>query len=179
ALLVEAGLERADIIVVSTDADGAGVLEAADLVRAGLSSRVAVFADPPDAVVDQEFIRRGLPYDDKGAKEVAQLRALGVASAEQIPRPVAGTEDEGLVLPEWCDRNGFRQVIVVGGADHSRRLEPGLRRSMSGHRTRVTVRASRYSTFDPERWWQSRGGTRTFILEMQKLVLDVARHPLS
>jgi hypothetical protein len=174
----EGRLEPADIIVVSTDADGAGLLEAADLVRAGLSTRVAVFADPPDEVVDREFIRRGVPYDDRGAKQVTQLRALGVPSPEQVPRPVAGTEDEGRILPEWCDRSGFRRVIVVASADHSRRLERVLRRSMTGHRTRVAVRASRYSPFDPERWWESRGGTRTFITEMEKLILDVALHPL-
>ena len=33
----------ADIIVVAVDADGAGVLEAADLVHEGVATRVAVF----------------------------------------------------------------------------------------------------------------------------------------
>ncbi|HTQ95847.1 MAG TPA: hypothetical protein VMH89_03525, partial [Candidatus Acidoferrum sp.] len=52
---------KADIIVVAIDANGAGTLEAADLVHRGVSTQVAVFNDPPGPV-DREFIRRGLPY---------------------------------------------------------------------------------------------------------------------
>src|SRR5215510_7639013 len=61
ALVVNDPVEPADIVVVATGADGAGVLEAADLVHSGVATRVAVFADPPD-MVEQEFIRRGIAY---------------------------------------------------------------------------------------------------------------------
>jgi hypothetical protein len=50
---------------------------------------------------------------------------------------------------------------------------------MQGHATLVTVRAARFSPFDPERWWESREGTRTQLIELQKLLLDVVTHPLS
>jgi hypothetical protein len=97
ALVLNEHVEPADVIVVASDADGAGVLEAADLVHSGVTTRVAVFADPPDAV-DREFIRRGLPYEDAAARSFRQLRALGVDTIDYIPRNVAGTEDEGRVL---------------------------------------------------------------------------------
>ena len=63
--------------------------------------------------------------------------------------------------------------------DRSRRLQRVLDREMKGHPTRVTVRASRYSSFDPDRWWQTRGGVRTLLVELQRLVLDFVRHPAS
>ena len=44
---------------------------------------------------------------------------------------------------------------------------------------RVMVQAERYSGFDPDRWWQTRGGIRTAIIELEKLVLDVVLHPFS
>ena len=181
ALVAEDPLGPADIVVVATGADGAGVLEAADLVERGVAPRVAVFADPPDPVVDREFLRRGVPYENAAARSVRQLRALGVQAAaiEEVPRSVAGTEDEGRVLPEWCAERRFRSVLVVTTWDHSRRLRRLLRRSMQGHETRVGVRASRYSRFDPDRWWSTREGIRTGIVEMQKLLFDVARHPIS
>lgn len=179
ALVVHEDLAPADVVVISTGADGAGVLEAADLVHGGVAPRVAVFADPPDPMVDREFLRRGVPYEDAAAREVRQLRALGVDRVEQIPRTVAGTEDEGAVLPEWCRREGFRSVIVVTTADHSRRVRRLLRRSMEGQPTRVIVRPARYSQFDPDGWWDTRGGLRTGIVEIQKLLFDVARHPMS
>ena len=50
---------------------------------------------------------------------------------------------------------------------------------MKGHPTRVTVQPARYSRFDPDRWWETRGGVRTVIVELQKLVLDVVLHPMS
>jgi hypothetical protein len=107
------------------------------------------------------------------------LRALGVQNVERIPRTVAGSEDESRVLPGWCDRMGVDSVVVVTRLDHSQRMRRLLRRAMSGRRVRVAIRGSRYSHYHPERWWQTRAGLRTGIIEIQKLLLDVARHPLS
>jgi hypothetical protein len=50
---------------------------------------------------------------------------------------------------------------------------------MKGHSTRVTVRPEHYSNFDPDRWWETRGGIRTEVVELQKLLLDLVLHPLS
>jgi hypothetical protein len=171
-------IEPVDVIVIATGADGAGVLEAADLIHRGVSSKVAVFSDPPDAV-DNEFIRRGVQYFNETEVNVRHLRALGVASILVIPRTVAGTEDEGRVLPDWSDQEGWRSIIVVGMPDHSRRMRRVLSRAMRNHSTRVMIRSSRYAPFDPGQWWQSRDGTRTEIIELEKLILDIARHPFS
>lgn len=178
ALVASDGLSPADVVVISTGADGAGVLEAADLVQAGMADRVAVFADPPDPVVDREFLRRGVPYEDAAARSLRQLAALGIARIERIPRPVVGTDDEARLLPEWCAERGLRSVVVVTTADHSRRLRRLLRRTMKGAATRVTVRAARYSPFDPARWWETREGIRTQVIETEKLALDVVLHPI-
>jgi hypothetical protein len=91
----------ADIIVITIDSDGAGAVEAADLVHAGVAKRVAVFADPPSGE-DFEFIRRGLPYENAAAAQIRQLAMLGVTDVVQISK-VDGTESEGRVLPQWAD----------------------------------------------------------------------------
>lgn len=171
-------IESADVIVVAIDADGAGTLEAADLVHNGVSRRIAVFAAPPDSVADREFLRRGIPYEDAAAVSTRQLRSLGIDNVEQITRTVTGSEDEGEVLPAWCDQHRYRSVVVVTTADHSRRLHRILRRSLKGQQTIVTL-PSRYSGFDPDRWWKTRSGVRTEIIEFEKLLLDIARHPIS
>ena len=178
ALVVNERVEAADVIVLASNADFAGMLEAADLVHSGVATRVAVFADPPDTV-DLEFIRRGIPYEDAAARSVRQLRALGVDTIDQIPRNATGTEDIGRVLPDWCDQQGFRSVVVVSTSDHSRRLRRVLHRSMKGHQTRVTVRSARYFVFDPDRWWESHDGIRTEVEELEKLLFDIVRHPIS
>jgi hypothetical protein len=177
-LVVSEPVASADIIVVSLDSGGAGALEAADLVQSGVATRVAVFTDPPSGE-DHEFIRRGLPYEDASARQIRQLRSLGVTDVVEIPRTDAGTEGEGQVLPPWCDQHQFRSIVFVAARNHSRRLRRVLNRVMKGHPTLVTVRPERYSSFDPDRWWETRGGVRTEIVEFQKLVLDVVLHPMS
>jgi len=176
-LVVNEPVSSADIIVLTLDSGGAGALEAADLVQSDISKRVAVFMDPPDEV-DHEFIRRGLPYEDGAARQIRQLKSLGVTDVAQISR-VDGTEAEGQVLPPWCDEHHLRSIVVVAAKDHSRRLQRVLERVMKGHPTRVTVQPARYSSFDPDRWWETRSGVRTEIFELQKLLLDVVLDPMS
>jgi len=177
-LVVNDKVESAEIIVVSGESAGAGDLEASDLVHAGVATRVAVFTYERDAVV-REFTRRGIQYPDKTAHYVAELKSLGIVDVEQIPPYIAGTEDEGPALARWCDEQRVHSVVVVGTRDHSRRLRRVLRRCMKGHQTAVAVCASRYSLFDPDRWWDSRGGIRTELIELEKLMLDIVRHPIS
>jgi hypothetical protein len=177
ALVANEPVAPADIIVLSLDSSGAGALEAADLVQSGISKRVAVFMDPPSGA-DHEFIRRGLPYEDAAARQIRQLKSLGVTDVVQISR-VNGTEGEGQALPPWCDEHQLRSILVVATKDHSRRLRRVLDRVMKGHSTRVAVRPARYSSFDPDRWWETRDGVRTEIIELQKLLLDVVLHPMS
>ena len=174
-LVVDESVTPADIIVVSLDSNGAGALEAADLVQSGIATRVAVFADPPSGE-DHEFIRRGLPYEDASARQIRQLRSLGVTDVVQIPRTDVGTEGEGQVLPPWCDQHQFRSIVFLAARDHLRRV---LDRAMKGHPTRVTVQPARYSSFDPDRWWETRVGIRTEIVELQKLLLEAVLHPIS
>src|ERR1700746_2343125 len=112
ALVVNEPVASADIIVLSLDSGGAGALEAADLVQSGISKRVAVFMDPPSGV-DHEFIRRGLPYEDAGARQLRQLKSLGVTDVMQIPRTDIGTEGATLVLPLWCEQHQFRSILFV------------------------------------------------------------------
>ena len=167
----------ADMIVLTVDSGGAGALEAADLVQSGVSKRVAVFDEPP-SVAHTEFVRRELPHEDEGARQIRQLTTLGVTDVVHISK-VNGTGDEGQVLPQWSDEQHLQSMVVVANKDHSRRLRRVLDRAMKGHATHATVQAARYSNFDPDRWWESRGGVRTEIVELQKLLLDVVLHPLS
>jgi hypothetical protein len=154
ALVFNDAVGPADVIVVMVDADGAGVLEAADFVHSGVATRVAVFGESPDTIVERENV-------------------------DLIPTYVTGTESEGPVLADWCDKNRLHSVVVVSTSDHSRRLHRMLHRAMKGHPTRVAIRSARFSAFDPDRWWSSRRGLRTEVVEFEKLLLDIVRHPIS
>jgi hypothetical protein len=178
ALVAEDALAPSDVIVLTVDANGAGILEASDLVQRGISKRVAFFADPLDAA-DLEFQRRGLPNEDEASNVVRLFGALGVHDVEEIPVTVNGSEDEARILPDWADHNRVRSIVLVTSRDHSRRLTRAMRRAVQGRPIVVRVRSAQLSAFDPDRWWQSRRGLRIGLVELEKLALDVVRHPFS
>jgi hypothetical protein len=178
ALLAGDPVLAADLIVVTIDAGPAGILEAADLVHSGISSRVAVFGRPATTAA-REFIRRGVAYEDAAARETRQLHSLGIGSVQQIARDVAGSEQEGATLPDWLDASQLRSVVVVSSPEHSRRLRRILHRSATRCRTHIMIRPARYSEFNADHWWQTRAGVRTEAIELEKLMLDFLRHPIS
>jgi hypothetical protein len=171
-------LGTADVIVVPLWAGEAGALEAADLVRARVAPRVAVLVGSP-APAQEELMRRRILSRDLDTWLTRLIRSLGVTTVEEISNPLNGTEDEGLLLPEWSDLRGFHSIVVVTTSDHSRRLRRVLRRSLKGHHTTIIVRQAHFSQFVPDRWWETRDGTRTEIVELQKLLFDIIRHPFS
>jgi hypothetical protein len=177
SLVAEDPLASADVIVVAVDAGHAGLLHAADLVHQGMAGRVALLAEAATPE-EREFARRGVAYEAPVAASARYLKLLGVSDVERIPGSVDGTQAEGRALLEWCTRRQLKSVIVVSRADHSRRLRRVLRRSMRGSPTRVLVRSSPLSRFDPDSWWLTRTGMRTQLVETEKLLLDIATHPL-
>ena len=179
SLVANDALEPSDIIVIAIDAGGAGVLEAADLVHAGIAPRVGVFAGGPPDSVEREFARRGIAYEGPLPLKLPLLKALGVTTIELIPTAVAGTTSEADALSSWCAQRRFQSIVVVSASDQSRRLRRILRRYMNSDQTRVIIRPARHSTFDPDRWWETRAGVRTEIIELQKLLFDVIGHPMS
>ena len=178
ALVAEDPLTQADAIVLTVDVGRAGVLEAADLVHQGIATRVVPLFESPEPVVE-EYRRRGIPVEDPVDVITRDLRAAGVSDVAKMPTPVTGTEEQGPVLAQWCAGQRLTSIVVVSLPDHSRRVRRVLRRAMRHSSTRVIVRSARYGLFDPNRWWQSRGGIRTQVEELQKLTVDILRHPLS
>lgn len=172
ALVGEDPLQRADAIVISLDAGPAGILEAADLVRARVADRVAVFDEQPTRAV-VELRRRGIPVPRPAASALEYLRQLGVASSEVIAVRATGTEDEGRILPLWCEQHGVHRVVFVSARDHTRRTRHVVGRALRARHITLIERAAPYSEFDPDNWWRTRNGVRTEILELQKLVWEL------
>jgi uncharacterized SAM-binding protein YcdF (DUF218 family) len=175
ALVAEDPPAQADIIVISIDALGAGILEAADLAHAGFASRVAIF-DRPVTRMSREFARRGVQSLDLKSVSLGLLHGLGITDIAVIP-PVLGTVDEGKILAQWCAANSIHSILFISVPDHSRRTRRVLDRALGRRGVRVMVRYARYSEFDPDSWWQTRGGQRTQVIESQKLLVDILRHP--
>jgi hypothetical protein len=175
ALVAQDAPAKADIIVISSDARGAGILEAADLAHAGFATRIAIF-DQPVTQDQLEFTRRGVPLADPNTVSIRLLSKMGITDVA-VMASVEGTEDEGRVLQQWCAANSIHSILFVSVPDHSRRTRRVLDRALGQQGVRVMVRYARHSDFDPDSWWQTRYGQRTQVVESEKLLLDLLRHP--
>ena len=90
-----AGVKSADIIVLTIDADGMGVLEAADLVHRGVSNQVARSSMTSRARSISSFSVEAFPVRIWLLCPRGELHSLGVQDVEQIPRRTSGSEQEG------------------------------------------------------------------------------------
>jgi len=83
ALVTSEPVAPADVIVLTVDSGPAGSLQAAALVQKGISKQVAIFTEPPNEE-EREFIRLGVPYENAAARQMKQLRSLGMTDVVQI-----------------------------------------------------------------------------------------------
>ncbi len=166
------------MIAIANDARGAGVLEASDLVQSGIANHVILFRLPSNPV-GREFARRGIAVSSTTDNALMLLGKLGISQVEVIPWPVTGTEDEARMLQRWCAQRQIHSLVFISTSDHSRRTRRILHRALDPLGVQVALRYSRYSDFDPRQWWESREGLRTGAIELQKLLVDLLRHPLS
>jgi hypothetical protein len=75
---------------------------------------------PPPSEEQDEFIRRGLPHQDEAAKQIRELKSLGVTDIVRISPLVDGTEEEVEALPPWCDEHKLQSIVFVAHTDHTR-----------------------------------------------------------
>jgi hypothetical protein len=168
----------ADMVIVSNDSLAAGILEAATLVDAGYTQRVGFFDRNPPSPLGLELARRGLPRVDLQAFSFDLGHALGLKQIELLPA-IVGTVDEGAVLQQWCSAHNIRSILFVSMTDHSRRTRRVLARALAPQGIRVRVRWAHFSQFDPDHWWQTRNGQRIAIIESEKLLVDILKHPFT
>lgn len=178
ALVVNDPLQRVDAIAVTLDADVAGALEAADLVKAGIAAQVILF-DEQLRPAEREVARRGLVPRTRTSEQAAVLAGLGVVNVTRMPDLSAssGTRADAQALAAWCRANALRSVLVVTTADHSRRVRRVMARALEPIGTQAAVRPATHGDFDPATWWHTTDGRRIVVIEWQKLILDLVSHP--
>ena len=168
-------LQVVDVIVVPGWTYEAGALEAADLYKRGIAPRVAVLGPAPEPS-RQELIRRGVvAIGDPWV--VSLMRRLGVQTIEVIPGYSTGTDADGQLIASWLKKNHLRSAVVIATSEHTRRLRRIMDRALEDKAVSVLVISASFSTYEPDRWWKTRAGVRTTVVELEKLLLDVVTHP--
>ncbi len=167
-----AGVERADALVVlggsATYVERTQV--AARLFREG-RARLVVLTDDRRRGGWSSAEQRNPFFVERAAEE---LRREGVPAerTEILPRAVASTYDEAVLLREQALARGWSAVVIVTSAYHARRALWTFRRVFEGTGVRVELAAAEtgQQTPPPYSWWLSARGWRMVAGEYPKLV---------
>lgn len=157
----------ADAIVILGGSIADRVLEAADLYRAGVAPRVIVTRErlgPGDGVLRA----RGIRLTEGDRETMDALHRLGVppAATFSLRRRNDSTASEVRTIARWACSHGTRRLVAVTSRPHTRRVRLLLRTALGPG---VSVRPSRYDTFDAVHWWRDRRDAKAVLSEYQKL----------
>lgn len=165
-------LQKADAIFVLAGTRAERPLEAVDLYKEGYAPVVVLSPGRPEA---GEFLlrERGVRFPSEVELERDALVQLGLPPAAILATrgSVDNTAQEATLLRAMVKAHGWRRVIIVTSKYHTRRAAFAFRRGLEGTGAQVVMRASRYDSSDPARWWRYRSDFRFAGSEWQKLIL--------
>jgi len=172
ALIVNLPLERADAVVVLSGSSA--YLErtqlAAKLYADGRSSRIILTNDNLQGGWSETQQRNPFFVE----RERDNLIASGVNSEkiQIVPATVTGTYDECLKIRRYAETQGYKSLLFVTSAYHSRRALWTLRWVFRGSGIEIGLDIVMPGRQMPPAttWWLSRRGWRVVALEYPKLI---------
>jgi uncharacterized SAM-binding protein YcdF (DUF218 family) len=169
-LIVSETPEPSDAIVVLGGDVATRALEAVRLYKAGIAPRLLLTTEwTPPAVA--QVRRDGIDLNESWENQQKVLVGYGVPPGRilRVEHPVGDTFEELEQVRDFALRQGWRSVTIVTSNYHTRRTRQTAR-ALFGQRIAVRVVASGVDYFDPESWWTSPAGVRTFVVEFEKLI---------
>ena len=164
-------LTPADAIYVLGGTRVNRALEALELYREGYAKRILMSNAAREAgelLLDRQGIH--MPTDAETVHDLLIGRlGLPADAVTVIPNSVDNTAAEADLIKSYAERAGWHRLIVITDCATTRRASFAFRRVFGSSLT-ITVRCSRYDSYDASHWWASRGDLRTTMTEFPKLV---------
>ena len=158
-------LEKADAAVVLSGEQGNGLRTsaAAQLYRDGWVRRIVLSG-----------ARVGYRHHESDFS-LQRALALGVPRQDVMPFPLDthSTQEEAAYLIPRLESAGIRSFYVVSSNFHTARARRIFQKA-SGNRMRVLAFPATDEWFEPDSWWHSEEGVRTFFLESLKQITSMA-----
>jgi uncharacterized SAM-binding protein YcdF (DUF218 family) len=147
-------LVKSDAILVLDGKTPHRELEAVMLLRAGWAPRLIISHPRSDF---PEEARREFALAPQQDGVLRLLRDAGVPQTAivRLDRIVDNTLQELEVAFDYARGQGFRRIIIVSSAFHTRRIRL-IWRTRFQRELPAVIRATRYEVVDPTRWWRSR-----------------------
>jgi uncharacterized SAM-binding protein YcdF (DUF218 family) len=154
--IVDESPTKADAIIVLSDDNylGERASRAAELFRAGWAPRVVASGRMlrPSAgiaeLIQRDLIERGVP----------------AAAVVRFPHRAENTRDEAEALRGLVVKERWHRVLLVTSNFHTRRARYLCARIFPAG-TELRVVSARDSDYDPDHWWETRLGVKTFFRE--------------
>lgn len=164
-------LQKSDAIFVLAGTRADRALEAIDLYKEGYAPIVVLspgIVENGENVLRQRGIR--FPREDEIQRDALVQSGIPAAAVLAVGGYVDNTAQEANLLRAIAQARGWRRVIIVTSKYHTRRAAFAFRRGLEGTGAEVVMRASRYDSSDPARWWRHRSDLRFAVSEWQKLL---------
>jgi uncharacterized SAM-binding protein YcdF (DUF218 family) len=148
------------------------VLQVTDLYRQGLAGKVIIVEENMDAYKTLEA--RGIHIISDAEKVCAALVALEIPSDSIIllPGNATSTQMEAIIIRNYlADKSGIDTLILVSSAPHTRRASMIFKYAFrkAGKQEYILCSPSAYTNFDAEKWWRSKEGMQTVLMEYLKI----------
>jgi len=158
--LVAAGdAEKADVIIVlGGDTQGWRAMKGCELLRAGFADRLWLSGA-------QEFF--GL-FETDASKQYLVEKGCPADKIEALHYRVDSTRDEAERIGGLMRERGVKKYLLVTSNFHTRRSGYVFRQINPALEGRVVAAAN--EDFNPDQWWKSRTGRKTFFYEWVKTV---------
>ena len=149
--------QPSDAIVMLSDDnfEGDRAAEAADLFKAGWAPRV---------IASGRYLR---PYAGIVELETHDLESRGVPAIAIVPlgQRATDTREECIAIGQLLSSHGWKRVLLVTSNYHTRRAEYLCQRALA-QGTALRVVSAPDTEYDPNTWWQTRGGVKIFFHEL-------------
>lgn len=170
-LVDEDSLEKADVIVVLAGARVQRWLEGVDLYRSGWAPLIVV---SPGIIEEAEVRIREMgirfPTDAELTRDAMVQMNVPSKAIETLPETLDNTAQEAAAVHQLANARHWSRLIVVTSKYHTRRTRFAFAREFKGSNVQILMRASRYDTSTPERWWTRRADLRYVASELEKLI---------
>jgi len=160
--VVNDGPVASDAIVVLSDDNynGDRAARAAELLKAGWAPRV---------IASGRLLR---PYASIAELMEHDLTSHGVPATAVVrfPNRAPNTREEAMAVGQFVSAHGWKRIIVVTSNYHTRRAKYIYERVLPAG-TVLRVVAAPDSDYDPDNWWRTRAGTKTFFRETVGMIV--------
>jgi uncharacterized SAM-binding protein YcdF (DUF218 family) len=175
-LVVSHKPQKADAIVVLMGNVPERIPEAVDLYKSGYAPRL-IFPDdyeenPPEELPDGSLLHN----DAAKARHLSSHFNIPDSVIVIVKGPALNTQAEAEIMAIYlADHPETDTIILVSSSYHMRRALIIFRNEFASKGLEITIISipSRYTAFDPEKWWQTTGDRRTVFYEYLKIAYNL------